>query len=260
MKQAARYGAAFGLCLFLAACTSSTKHHATPPASTIPSTTSTTAPGVQTSGPRTVLSPIGLNVRAEPQKGAKVLGTAAQGVVLTVLGHSDASGGWYQVKGETVTGWISANPRLSAPGEFNPYTSNYFNALYPATWTTGPYPFSIVQFRSGAGPDNIVATASSSAAKLPKGRPGYGEAGTSVVVVCGVTSALVTYQQAQPPTSTTVAGSVPAALPYLAEVRLTVDPHHALGFYAGLSDLGPQLDIFRSFLASVTFPSKQCIG
>jgi hypothetical protein len=243
----------------LAACTSSTSHQATPPSSIGAATTSSTVPGVQTTGPRTVLSPIGLHVRAQPQKGAKVLGTAAQGVVLTVLGHTDAAGGWYQVKGETVTGWISADSTLSAPGEFNPYTSNQFNALYPATWSSSSFLGSQV-FRAGSGPDNIVATVSSSTAKLPRGRVGYGESGTSVVVVCGVTSSLVTFQRAQASTSTTVAGSAPPPAPYLAEARLTVDPHHALGFYADLSDLGPHLDLFRSFLASVSFASKQCLG
>jgi hypothetical protein len=88
---------------------------------------------------------------------------------------------------------------------------------------------------------------------------GYGEVGTNTVVVCGVTSTLVT-SQTQSVTSTTVAGSAPVGAPYLAVVRLTVDPHHALGFYAGLSDLGHPLDVFRAFLASVSFSSKQCQG
>jgi uncharacterized protein YgiM (DUF1202 family) len=258
MNRAARSGTLFGLCLLLAACTSAKNHAAPPPPSTTSSSTSTTVPGVQTSGPRTVLSPIGINVRADPHRGAKVLGTAAQGVALTVLGHTGAAGGWYQVKGQTVTGWISADPTLSAPGEFTPYTSNQFNALYPATWTSTPYGPASVVFHSGSDPNNIVAIASSSTAKLPRGRVGYGEVGTSVVVVCGVTSALVTYQLASAvaSTSTTVASSTS----YRAEVRVTVDPHHALGFYAGLSALGSQLDVFRNFLSSVTFSSKQCTG
>jgi hypothetical protein len=77
-----------------------------------------------------------------------------------------------------------------------------------------------------------------------------------VVVVCGVTAPLVTYQLASAVTSTTLSSSVP----YRAEVRLTVDAHHALGFYAALSNLGSDLDVFHSFLASVTFSSKQCLG
>src|ERR1700678_2324294 len=87
-----------------------------PPARTLPTvttvvrpTTTTSVPGVQTSGPRTVLSPIGLNVRAGPSKATKVLGTAAEGVVLDVLGHTSQGGGWFKVKGATVTGWISAS-------------------------------------------------------------------------------------------------------------------------------------------------------
>ncbi|HLI74701.1 MAG TPA: SH3 domain-containing protein, partial [Acidimicrobiales bacterium] len=51
---------------------------------------STTAAG----GVRTVLSPIGLNIRSQPSSSASVVRTAAQGAVLTVLAHTDQGGGW----------------------------------------------------------------------------------------------------------------------------------------------------------------------
>ncbi|HEX4865417.1 MAG TPA: SH3 domain-containing protein, partial [Acidimicrobiales bacterium] len=82
-----------------------------------------------------MLSPTGLNVRAAPSASAGVLGSAAQGVALTVLGYTNSGGGWFKVKGATVTGWISEQPTLSAPGEFRFYSSSQFAALYPASWT-----------------------------------------------------------------------------------------------------------------------------
>src|ERR1700689_5135239 len=108
------------LTVALGACFSSShpKPRAQPPVTTVvrPSTTTTSVPGVQTTGPRTVLSPIGLHVRAGPSTAAKILGTAAEGVVLDVLGHTSQGGGWFKVKGATVTGWITASATLSAPG------------------------------------------------------------------------------------------------------------------------------------------------
>ena len=220
-----------------------------------------------------MLSPIGLNVRAEPDTTAKVLGTAAQGVVLTVLGHTDVAGGWYQVKGATVTGWISGDPSLSAMGEFNPYNSAQFSALYPATWSSSQSPPAIAVFRSNPGPDQISARSAPTVPQLPTGQTGYGLLEANQVVVCGVTSVLETYQRVEPAsTSTSPASSTsstsstsptstaPASTPYLAQVRIVVDPHHALGFYADLSGLGAPLDVFHSFLYSVSFASKQCTG
>ena len=189
-----------------------------------------------------------------------MLGTAAQGVVLTVLGHTDVAGGWYQVKGATVTGWISGEPTLSAAGEFSPYNSAQFSALYPATWSSSDSPPAIALFRSNTGPDDISVRAAPTVPQLPTGRTGYGEIGSSQIVVCGVTSVLVTYRRAGPTPTTASGTSVPASTPYLAEVRLAVDPHHALGFYSDLSGLEGPLDVFHSFLASVTFASKQCTG
>jgi Bacterial SH3 domain len=240
------------------ACTSGGQPAHRSSSTSAPASSSTLAPG-QASGERTVLSPIGVNVRAEPSMSAKVLGTAAQGAVLTTLGHVDANGGWYQVRGATVTGWISADPTLSAPGEFRTYTSGLFSALYPATWTSAESPPASVVFRSDTGPENIVVTGGPSEAKLPQGRDGYGQSGSRQIVVCGVTSDLVTYQQAES-SGTTPPATAATTLPFLAEILLTVDAQHALGVYGNLSDLGPQLQTFQAFAASLVFPSKQCTG
>lgn len=261
------FGLATGIALLtaIAGCGSS-GHHTAPPPPAATTTTSTSVAGVQTSGVRTVLSPVGLNVRAQPDRAAKVLGTAAQAVVLTVLGHTGGSGGWFQVKGATVTGWITDNPTLSASGEFRSYVSGVFSALYPAAWTSSDISATTAVFRSGTGPDNIVSDAAASVTRLPAGRPDYGQSSSQPIVVCGVTSILVVYQYNGPTTTTTTttvatpAAGPTAPLPYLAQVRLTPAAHHALGFYANLTDDGAQLQIFRQFLASVTFPSPQCTG
>jgi hypothetical protein len=212
----------------------------------------TTPAGVQTSGPRTVLSADGLNVRAEEKRSAPVLGTAEWGTVLKVLGHTTANGGWYEVKGASHTGWISGDPRLSAAGEQLPYSSNAFSVLYPPTWTHKPSGSTDVVFTSASGADSIVAATNTatSTAQLDRGRTGYSEASRRTVTVCGVTGELVTYTRA----------GAAAADRYLLQIRLILAPRHALGFEARLSNLGAPLQVFSNFLASVTFPSPQCTG
>lgn len=254
-----------------------------PVPSTPASATSTTAPGPKASGPRTVLSPVGLNVRRAPSTSAPVLGTAAQGVVLTVVGYTSSGGGWFKVKGATVTGWISAQPTLSAPGQFQPYSSSQFSALYPATWTESamagstPVPTtsapshatsttatpaapSIVVFRPASGAGDIVVTAAGSVSELPHGRAGYSFEGVSQVLACDITAGLVVLQQNDTSPTTSSATSVPESLTYLAEVRFAVDKQHALDLYSDMSNLGLPFQIFKEFVASVTFNAPQCTG
>jgi hypothetical protein len=240
-----------------AGCGPSVRHQTAPSTTRVSAPPTTAVAGVQASGPRTVLSPLGINVRARAVRSAPVLGTAAWGNVLTVLGHTTANGGWFEVRGATHTGWISGDPRLSAPGEFLPYTSNVFAALYPPTWThkaspvagKPPRPAGVV-FTSGSGADSISVATATSASQLPRGRTGYGESASRSTVVCGVTSDLVTY---------TRSGATPPQ-PYLLQLRLTLDAHHAMGFEANLSNLAAPLQVFSNFLASVTFPFPQCTG
>jgi hypothetical protein len=251
--------------LAVGACGSSGHRVPTPPptsATTVPAPTTsatTTVPGPQTSGPRTVLSPLGLNVRATPSTAAKILGTADQGTVLTVLSHSPL--GWFEVKGATVTGWITDSSTLSAAGKFATYTSgsNVFAALYPAGWTVAETPTASVVFRAPSSPDTVVVTAGTTVAQLGSGRTGYHLVRSAQVVVCGVTSQLVTYTDPSVAATTDPAATA-AALdpqPYLLQVRLTLDAQHALGLDANLAALSQQpgaLDIFNS----VTFPFPQC--
>jgi hypothetical protein len=226
---------------------------------THPTVTSTAAPattaipGVQTNGPRTVLSPTGLHVRAGPSLAARVLSTAAQGAVLEVLGRTEQGGGWYRVKGATVTGWISGNPSLSAPGRFRDFTSgvHHFHALFPLTWTVVESPASAT-FRSPTGREAIVVTTASSIAKLGSTKAGYHQVQTQTIVACGVTGDLVTY----------AADAVPggaAAVPYYAQIGLALDRQHALGIAASFTQLS-ELQPVRDFANSITFPFPECQG
>ena len=246
------------LVVVAAGCGSSGQHQAVPTTTRDTASPTTTVPAVQTSGPRTVLSPIGVNVRAEANKSARVVGTAAWGSVLTVLGHTGAEGGWFEVKGAAHTGWISGDPTLSAAGEFLPYTSNIFTALYPPTWTHQSSRSAVAVFTSSTGRDSIDATTASTASQPARGRTGYGEASSRTVVVCGVTADLVTYSRTGPASGTSPTATKPD--PYLLQIRLTLDPHHVLAFDANLSGLGAPLQVFSNFLDSVTFPFPECIG
>jgi hypothetical protein len=202
--------------------------------------------------------------------------------MLTVLGYTSSDGGWFKVKGATVTGWISALPTLSAPGEFQSYSSSQFAALYPASWTesalrapaaapttsaephptstSAPAPPSSVVFRPTSGPGDIVVTDASSVSLLPHGRAGYGPKSVSPVVACGITAGLVVFQQTGTSPATSTATSVPQPLTYLAEIRFAVDKQHALGLYADMPDLGTTLQTFKAFVASMTFGAPQCSG
>ena len=244
------------LALVLAACTSPNPHHPTGHATTTTTTsaasTSTTVP---TSGVRTVLSPVGLNIRSARSTTSTVLVTAAQGAVLTVVAQSS---GWLEVKGPTVTGWISADPTLSAPGTFLAYnsTQHRVSLLYPQGWTATESPPASVVFHPSSGRDTVVVTTAATVAQLGRGLPGYHQTNDEQVVVCGVTANLVTFvQMGAPTTSTQPAGVV--AEHYLAQVHLTLDAQHALGIDANVADVS-QLQIYRDFVNSVTFPFPQC--
>lgn len=215
--------------------------------------TTTTRPGIQTSGERTVLSPLGINVHRTASRQAKVVGTAAQAAVLRVLGYTPTGGGWYEVRGQTATGWILASPSLTAAGTFNTYSSGQFGTLYPATWTyTGPS--TAVVFRAPGSAATVTVRSAAAVSGLGRVRPDYGRVRSAQVVVCGVTSDLDIYQLAGSTSATR-----PGAVPYVAQVGLTLDAHHALGIAAALTDVS-QLSTLADFLNSITFPFPSCIG
>jgi hypothetical protein len=214
---------------------------------TAASTTSTTVPPAQSTEARTVLSPIGVNVRAKPSLGAKVLGTAAQGAVRSVLGQTAAAGGWFRVRGVTVTGWMSDNPALSATGHFDSYDTGKFGLLYPASWTVHGAKSS-VHFRSPLpnGLSVVVSTASN-ISKLPQLRPGVAgaaETGSRHILACGVTSYLDSFSVGKQ---------------QVEQVLLPLNSAHALGVQGYLTRPA-QLRIFLDVVNSLWFPFPQCIG
>jgi len=248
------------LALMLSACSSTNGKHATGPTTTSTSSPPPTSTTVLASGVRTVLSPLGLNIRVAPATAATVLRTAAQGAVLTVLAQSDQGGGWFEVKGPTVTGWISSDAALSAPGMFSSYASlqHQVSLLYPDGWTYSELPPASVVFRPASGNDTVVVTTATTVNQLGRGRPGYHQTNDEQVVVCGVTGDLVTFVElgASTTTTTTQPGGVVAER-YLAQVHLTLDAQHALGIDANLADTS-QLQSYQDLVNSMTFPFPQC--
>jgi Bacterial SH3 domain len=216
----------------------------------------TTVPGGGSTGDRTVLSPIGINVHAQPSKAAKILGAADQGTVLHVLGYTTAAEGWYKVRGETVTGWVIASPSLTAPGVFSVYSSSVFGTLYPATWSYRASAGTVV-FRSPASSVVFEGRPAAKVAQFRAGSAGYGRTGTTQVVVCGVTSSLDTYTYAGPTPTTTKGRAAPA--PYLIQIRLTLDAKHALGIDASMTST-TQMTAVDDFVNSMTFPFPMCVG
>jgi hypothetical protein len=225
-----------------------------------------------------VLSPIGLNLRSAGAPTANPVGTAARGTLLTVLDHSDANGGWYKVMGQTTTGWITADPDLTAPGHFSNFQSDQFafSALYPDQWTFANEPADVI-FKPQSGPQAILVRPAPALPALgPSGRAGYAAVTQSDQVICGVTGTLVGYDRqgggssASPapgsaPASPSPAGSgVPAPvqapeLAHFAQMRLRLDATHFLELDYNY-DAVDQLQTFGNFYNSVTFPFPQCTG
>ncbi|HZS14855.1 MAG TPA: SH3 domain-containing protein [Candidatus Dormibacteraeota bacterium] len=217
--------------------------------------------GAQTSGVRTVLAPLGLNLRAADSAQSQILGTVAQGTLLTVIGHSDAGGGWYHVKGATTNGWITADPKYSSPHNFSLYQSaaRGFSVLYLADWTFSEDPAAVV-FRpqSGGGQAIDVATAATLDQLGPAGENGYTLASTDSVEVFGVTANLRVYSRTGTVASPGGPDS-PPPLSHLAEIRFTIDPQRAMRLDFGYDDSG-LLQQFTDFYDSISFPPPATPG
>jgi hypothetical protein len=213
------------------------------------------SPGVQGSGVRTVLAPLGLNLRSAGASTAQLIATVAQGTVFTVVGYSADNGGWYHVKSDTQTGWITANPLFSSPHRFNLYQSpeRGFSALYLESWTFTENPGSVVFRPESEGGQAIVVT---TAAKLDDlgapGRDGYTLASTDSAEVYGVTGVLRIY--ARTGTVASPGPDSPPPLAHLAEIRLAIDSSRAMRLDFGYDDSG-QLDEFTDFYSSIAFPA-----
>ncbi len=233
-----------------AAATSTTRARATTAKNTSPSkaTTSTTGAPVHKSEVQTILSPIGLNIRAAPSKSARVLVIAARGSALDRLAYTSRAGGWYEVRGPSVTGWISSDPTYSAPGRFGAYESSAFSVLFPAGWSASGSAHKGVMFQGPEKTEKVVITEASSVAALPSVSQGSGvsEQSSLQVTACGVTAHLDAYSTSTPDRD-------------VADVAFVINAQHALGINATLTSLS-ELRTVLDFVNSVAFPFKVCVG
>ncbi|HEY2705813.1 MAG TPA: SH3 domain-containing protein [Candidatus Dormibacteraeota bacterium] len=208
----------------------------------------------------TVIAPLGLKLRDAGSPDGAVLGSLGQGTVVTVVSHGGQNNTWYQVKGETQTGWITDNPQFTSPRHFELYQSDArgFTALYLNTWSfteaAGPV---IFRPQSGGYPQIAVATGANQAALGAPGIEGYSTVQVGAAEVFGITGVLKLYARsgaAPPPTP-----GQPPMPPLLAELRVTLDANRAmrLDFLYPTAD---DLRTFRDFYGSIIVPQPASPG
>jgi hypothetical protein len=256
--------AAAGAVVLLAACAGAPSSPSrTPPPSSTPTavTIVTPSPTPQLVGTtRTVLSPLGLRIHSAPVLDSKnVLGGFSQGRTFSVLEYQSGGGGWFRVQGQTLTGWVVADPSLSAAGTFNRFSeANGVTALYPQTWGFQQESFgSLFVPQQGTTESAVLDMATSLKSFGAAGLPGYTQSSSTPVLVCGYTGTVSYYVK-----QTTYSGPTPAPLPvarqpFYAEVRFRIDSTHAIliGFNFQNST---QIDVFSDLYNSVAFPFPLC--
>ena len=166
----------------------------------------------------------------------------------------------YRVQGRTVTGWVVADPTLTAPGTFNQFAeANGVTALYPVTWgfqQSGNFTFFVPQ----QGTQSIVIESGATLKALgPPGFAGYAQSSTGSVIVCGYTGVLSEYAK-----EATYSGPSPPALPVAvtrlslyAAIRLSFDASHAMVISFNYQTPS-QLDVFGDVYNSIAFPFPLC--
>ena len=204
----------------LAGCGSSSHSNPTPTPSgthTTPVSPTPSATPVLVGTTRTVLSPLGLRIHSAPALGSSnVVGDAAEGATFSVLQYQSGGGGWFRVQGRSVTGWIVADPTLTAQGTFNAYQSADGNALlYPQDWAFQQESYGAI-FLPQQGKQNIVLETGTTLASFGQpGLAGYTQAMSGSVVVCGYTGTLTQYVKNPSYTgrnADAAAGAAPAAV------------------------------------------------
>jgi hypothetical protein len=247
----------------LAACGSGGTTPTTPTPHPSPSATPspTASPGVVAVGTMlTVIAPLGLKLRDAGSTDGAVLGSLGQGTVVTVLAHGGQNGHWYQVKGETQTGWITDDPSYSSPRHFELYQSDAhgFSVLYLDTWSFMEGA-GAVSFRpqSGGYPRITVANGANLSALGPAGMEGYATVEVDSAEVYGITGVLKLYARGG-----TAAPSTPGEQPLpprLAELLVTLDAQRAMRLdflYTSADDLRT----FRDFYGSIIVPQPASPG
>jgi hypothetical protein len=209
---------------------------------------------------RTVIAPLGLNMHSQPVvSSSNIVGTLQQGASLSVLDYQAQSGGWFKVMGQTTTGWIVADPTLTAQGDFTVFPSDAFNAMYPQGWTFRVEAPNVTRFvPTQQGQQSIVvATAASTSAFPNVNTLGYASTYTQQVVPCGYTGDFVEYMRsgnaAVPPSP----GPLIPTTPLYAEIRLRFDAAHAM-LIAFDYQSKDQLSIFENFYNAISYPYPGC--
>ncbi len=163
-----------------------------------------------------------------------------------------------KVQGRSTTGWIVADPTLTAPGSFNQYAeANGFSALYPDTWGFQQESYGTIFLPEQGTQSVLLETGATPGSFGPRGLPGYSQSSTAPVQVCGYTGTLTYYVKEPSSTAATPTALPVPRLPLYAEIRLTLDKTNAvlIGFNYQTSD---QLDIFADIYNSLAFPFPLC--
>jgi hypothetical protein len=242
-----------------------------------PAAGGSSAPVSQSGGTRTVLATLGLNMHSAPSLTARVVGTLGWGDTVNVKGynanggpwpHSSTPGAWYQVQGSTVTGWIIADPTLTADGTLNSINfgdKHIDGLLYPADWTYADDPGEILlQPQTGSDrPSIAVRVAAGLAALGAAGINGYtAVSSNSEVVVCGYTGTEVQYTApsgaAAAPTADAGGGQV-TRLAFFVQFRATLQssPAVAIDIEMNYASAG-QETVFENVLNSIRYPYPLC--
>ncbi|HUZ71067.1 MAG TPA: hypothetical protein VMU65_15270 [Candidatus Saccharimonadales bacterium] len=208
---------------------------------------------------RTVLSPLGLRIHSAPALGStNVVGNFGQGAFFTVLDYQSGGGGWMKVQGRSTTGWIVADPALTAPGSFNRYAeANGFSALYPQTWAFQQESYGTVFLPQQGMQSVLLETGATPGSFGPRGLAGYSQSSTGPVQVCGYTGTLTYYVKAASFTGATPTALPVPRLPLYAEIRVTLNASNAVLIAFNYQDAG-QLDVFSDVYNSLAFPFPLC--
>jgi uncharacterized protein YgiM (DUF1202 family) len=245
---------------------------ATPAASGGPSSAA-----AQSSGTRTVLATLGLNMHSAASLSAHVVGTLAWGDTVNVQAYngsggpwpgSTTPGAWYQVQGSTVTGWIVADPTLSAAGTLNSTSfgdKQIDGLLYPADWTYADNPGEILlQPQTGNDrPTIAIRVAGGLSALGATGITGYTPVTSNPkTVVCGYTGSEVEYSApsgaAAQPTADAGGGQV-TRLAHFVQFRATLQssPPVAIDIEMNYASSDQEM-VFANILNSIRYPFPLC--
>ncbi|MGH7640346.1 MAG: SH3 domain-containing protein [Candidatus Dormibacteria bacterium] len=188
----------------------------------------------------TVIAPLGVNLRSGPSTSDSVIGVLSQGVSLPILSHTAQAGGWWEVKGSSASGWVTANSQYTSTMTFQTFSvpgSTPWSVMYPQGWTFAQKATDQVQFTGPPGSAITFTTAASVSQLPPAATAGESQSGVTAVVVYGVTAPLVTYV---------------SATQYLASAEFQGQPALAFLIQASLPEKGGEKTL-QLFLETVFF-------